>query len=105
MQSNVHGTFFSDHGIVFVIGVVGIAQTTIGSDLKLHVLMAEPSLVTHVVSAVEIVRHLSYKLVVGAEISLMQAQRGRMQQSEKGNWERQPQSLPPKCLLQSIYYR
>lgn len=46
--------FFSDHGIVLVVGVVGVTELSIGTELELEKLVAEFSLVTDIVSEVEL---------------------------------------------------
>jgi len=51
-------TFFADHRVILVVGIVGIAKATIRSYLELQKLVAELAFVADVVSAVEVVRHL-----------------------------------------------
>ena len=48
-------TFFADHGVVLVVGVVGVAQATVRSYFKLQKLMTKLPLMANVISAVEIV--------------------------------------------------
>ena len=50
-------TFFADHGVVLVVGVVGVAQATVRSDFELQKLVPKLSFVANVIPAVEIVRH------------------------------------------------
>jgi len=50
-------TFFADHGVVLVVGVVGIAQAAVRSYFEFQKLVAKLSLVANVIPAVEIVRH------------------------------------------------
>lgn len=49
--------FFPDHRIVFVVGVVGVAELAIGSKFKLQKFVAELAFVAHVVTDVKILRH------------------------------------------------
>ena len=52
-----YSTFFSNHGIILVVRVVGISETSISSDFKFHVFMTKSSFVTNVISAVKVLRH------------------------------------------------
>lgn len=47
-----------DHGVVLVVGVVGVSQFSVGPELELEKLVAELALVADVVPQVEIVAHL-----------------------------------------------
>ncbi len=47
-----------DHGVVLVVGVVGVSQFAIRPELELQELVPELALVAHVVTQVEIVTHL-----------------------------------------------
>ena len=47
-----------DHGVVLVVGVVGVAQLTVGPELELEELVSELALVADVIAEVELVGHL-----------------------------------------------
>jgi len=60
----VYKGLLPDHGVVLVVGVVGVAQLTVRTKLKLEKLVSEFSLVTHIVAQIKVVfRHL--ETVVG----------------------------------------
>jgi hypothetical protein len=44
----------ADHGVVLVVGVVGVAELPVGAELELEKLVAELALVPHVVAQVEL---------------------------------------------------
>jgi len=44
----------ADHGVVLVVGVVGVAELAVGAELELEELVPELALVTHVVPQVEL---------------------------------------------------
>ena len=54
-DASVDEGLLSDHGIVLVVGVVGVSHLSIGSELELKELVAELALVADVVSNVEVV--------------------------------------------------
>ena len=54
-DASVDKGLLSDHGIVLVVGVVGVSHLSIGSELELKELVAELALVADVVSNVEVV--------------------------------------------------
>ncbi len=59
-----------DHGVILVVGVVGVSQFAIRPELELQELVPELALVAHVVTQVEIVAHLLQEVVKsGVEIS------------------------------------
>lgn len=41
MQKGHVTTFFADHRVLLVVGVVGVAELPVGAELELHKLMAE----------------------------------------------------------------
>lgn len=53
----MYNTFFSDHRIIFVIGVIRITKFTISGYFKLHEFVPELSLVTNIITAVKIICH------------------------------------------------
>lgn len=61
------GTFsIPDHGVVFVVGIVGISQLSLGSKLELEKFVSELALVAHVVPQIKVAGHLlslSFKLL------------------------------------------
>lgn len=61
----------ANHGVVLVVGVVGIAELAVGSEFELEELVAEFSLVTHVVPQVKLVAlfHFSHRRRICAEYS------------------------------------
>lgn len=40
-------TFFADHYVVLIVGVVGVSQRAVGQELELHELVPELALVPH----------------------------------------------------------
>ena len=63
-DSGVEEDLLADHGIVLVVGVVGITKLAIGPELELQELVPELSLMPHVIPEVELSivfpgRHLS----------------------------------------------
>uniref|UniRef100_A0A7C9CYL3 Uncharacterized protein n=1 Tax=Opuntia streptacantha TaxID=393608 RepID=A0A7C9CYL3_OPUST len=45
---------FANHGVVLIVGIVGITKLSIGSELELQKFMAEFSPVTHIIPHVEL---------------------------------------------------
>lgn len=63
-DGGVEEDLLADHGVVLVVGVVGVAELTVGPELELQELVTELTLVPHVVPEVELSivfpgRHLS----------------------------------------------
>jgi len=55
----VYKSLLPDHGVVLVVGVVGVAQLAVRTKLKLKKFVPEFSLVTHIVAQIKVVfRHL-----------------------------------------------
>ena len=54
----VDAGLFADHGVVFVVGVVGVPKFAIGTKFKFEKLVTEFALVSDVVAQVEITLHL-----------------------------------------------
>ncbi len=57
-----HERLFADHRVVLVVGVVGVAEFSVGSELELEEFVPELALVADVITQVEIVRHLEAAL-------------------------------------------
>ncbi len=51
-----------DHGVILVIGIVGISEFSVRSEFKLEEFVSELSLVTHVIAKVEIVAHFGFPI-------------------------------------------
>ena len=58
-----------DHGVVFVVGIVGVSQFAIGPEFEFQKFVAEFSLVPDVVAKIEIALH---RFVVMRKISFLQ---------------------------------
>ena len=56
----------ADHGVVLVVGVVGVAELAVGAELELEELVPELALVPHVVPEVELAVARSAAVVAAA---------------------------------------
>jgi hypothetical protein len=56
----------ADHGVVLVVGVVGVAELAVGAELELEELVPELALVSHVVAQVELALALASAAVLAA---------------------------------------
>jgi len=57
----VDAGLLSDHGVVLVVGIVGVSEFSVGTKLKLEKLVAEFPFVSHVIAKVEIALHRDKK--------------------------------------------
>lgn len=52
----MHKCFFADHCVVFIVGIVSIAQLSIWTELKLEELVSKLALVADIVTQIEVLR-------------------------------------------------
>ena len=65
----VNKSLLPDHGVILVIGVVGVSQFAVGSEFEFEKFVAELSLVTDIVSEVEVLTH--FQVILASKRSFL----------------------------------
>ena len=65
----VNKSLLTDHGVILVIGVVSVTQFAVGSEFKFEKFVAELSLVTDIVSEVEVLTH--FQVILASKRSFL----------------------------------